>query len=131
MNRSTSREATAEELNQYGAYDAGLSREQILGVCTYTEDTEIGKNTYKSFVSEALPQMLYRCAEVQRIAVDEQENLYVQYTDPDNRNVTLVLDGAGTKELAVYDPAGDLLFHRTGDTTVVWERFATGIQWGK
>ena len=131
LNRSTSREATAEELALYGAYDPGLTAGEILAVCTYTEDAEIGRNTYKTYASSRLPEMLHGCSELQRIAEDAQGNLYIQYNDPENRNVTLAYSGDTLRELAVYDPAGDILFHRLEDSMVVWEKFSSGVQWGR
>lgn len=131
LNRSTSREATAEELARYGTYDPGLTAGEIMAVCTYTEDAEIGRNTYKTYASSQLPGMLYNCRELQRIAVDDQGSLYIQYNDPDNRNVTLAYSGDTLQELAVFDPAGDILFHRQEGAVEVWEKFSSGIQWGR
>lgn len=131
LNRSTSREATPEELARYGAYDPGLTAGEIMAVCTYTEDAEIGRNTYKTYASSQLPGMLHDCAELQRIAVDDQGSLYIQYNDPDNRNVTLAYSGDTLQELAVFDPAGDILFHRQEGAVEVWEKFSSGIQWGR
>lgn len=130
LNRSTSREATAEELARYGAYDPGMDASALLALCTYTQDEQIGRNTYRMYTSEQLGDVLHRCAGIARIAVDGNGDLYIQYTDPEGRNVTLAYAGDALRELAVYDPAGDILFHRLENTVEVWEKFTTGVQWG-
>lgn len=130
MNRSTSREATPEELAEYQPYEIGWTPEQILGECMFLEEAEIGKNSYQIYDSTKMQEILYHCSQIERIAQDASGILYVQYTDSDDRSVTLAYTDEGLMELAVYDSRTDTLFHKTKDQTVVWEKFRSGVQWG-
>lgn len=131
VNRSVSRDATLEELERYQQYDRGLGKTELLAVCTYQEDAAIGSGSYRMYTSAELPGLLYHCAELERIAEDASGMLFIQYRDPDNRTVTLAYSDSALTELAVYDPEADILFHSTPEKTEVWEKFNSGVQWGK
>lgn len=132
LNRSTSRAPTPEETASFEAYDPALTRDGILEECTYAEQAQIGQNMYKTYTSQTLSGMLYSCDELQRIAVDDEDYLYIQYSDGTaGRMVTLVYSEAGLQELGVYEQSRDILYHRLDGETEVWERFTTGIQWGR
>lgn len=131
FNRSTSREPTEAELQTYAPYAVeGLDMDTILAQCTQAGAEEIGDNTYATYTSDTLGQSLYQCAEITEIIVSEAGLLNLSYTDTEGRVVVLGYNSEGMTELAIYEESTDTLFHTTDGTTVVWEKFRTGYQWG-
>lgn len=135
-NRSTKREPTQQEIETCAPYAVdwqalgeGTDKEIILSLCTYTEEQTIGSNVYEIYTSEQLGDYLYQFGEMTQIAVLE-DVLYIQYTDSHGKTITLGYTDAGLMEKAVYNPETDILYYEQGDITEVWEKFATGIQWG-
>lgn len=138
VNRSTKREPTPEETAAYAPYAVdwqqetgaeGTDLEILLSLCAFSEEKTIGGNTYQIYTSDALGNYLYRFGEMTEIAMLDG-TLYIQYTDDGGNTVTLGYNGTGLVEKAVYRPETDTLYYACGDSVEVWEKFASGIQWG-
>lgn len=140
MNRSTSREATAQELEEHAAYlvdwtavpgwEPGKSeKEFILSLCSYAEEREIGSNVHQVYTSETLGDYLYRCHELAEITV-MNGSLYITYYAEDEDMVILAYNDEGLFERAVYDAQTDALFHEMNGSAVVWSKFRNGFQFG-
>lgn len=139
VNRSTSREATALELETYAPYsvdwtsqdDSGAKsdKEIILALCESAGEKEVGSSTYPSYTSGSIGSYLYHFSEILEIYTMD-EVLYVSYKDTDDRTVILAYNDTGLCERGIYNPADDTFFHELDGVVTVWEKFAGGIQWG-
>lgn len=140
MNRSTSREATAQEIEDHAAYlvdwtsvpgweDGKGEKEFILSLCSYVEEQEIGSNVHQVYSSDILGDYLYRCHDLTEITV-MNGSLYITYYAEDGDMVILAYNDAGLFERAVYDAQTDTLFHEMNGSTVIWNKFRNGFQFG-
>lgn len=140
MNRSTSREATAGEIEAQAAYlvdwtavpgwQEGMGeKEFILTLCDYVEDQTIGSNVHQVYSSETLGDYLYRCHELTEITV-MNGSLYITYYAEDEDMVILAYNDGGLFERAIYDAQTDTLFHERDGSAVVWNKFRSGFQFG-
>lgn len=140
LNRTTSREATVEEIAASEAYvvdwkaipgwEAGMTEKGfILTLCSYDRDEEIGSNVHKLYTSEILGDHLYRCHELSEITV-MNETLYITYFAEDGDMVILAYTDEGLNEKGIYDAETDTMFHEIDGTAVVWNKFRSGFQWG-
>lgn len=131
VNQSTSREPTEAELQTYAPYAVeSLTLQAVLDQCAEAGQEEIGDNTYTTYTSDTLGQLLYQCGQITEIIRNEEGTLNISYTDTQGRLVILGYTEEGLVELAVYDEPTDTLFHTINGATVVWENFRNGIQWG-
>ncbi len=140
MNRTTKREASAEEIAANQAYavdwtavpgwDGKMAeKEFILTLCSYVQDKEIGSNVHKVYSSDVLGNYLHRCSELGEITLMDGV-LYITYFADDGDMIILSYGEAGLVEKAVYDAQTDELFHELNGETVVWSKFRNGFQWG-
>lgn len=140
LNRSTSRDATAEEITANEAYiidwtaipgwqEGMTEKEFILSLCSYDREEEIGSNVHKLYSSGILGDYLYRCHELSEITV-LNDTLYITYYAEDEDMVILAYTDEGLNEQAVFDAQTDTLFHKIDGTAVIWSNFSTGFQWG-
>lgn len=139
LNRSTSRAPTDEELAACAPYAVDWTaldetgklteKEIILSLCESVGDKVLGSNTYPCYTSETIGTYLYNFGEIGEIYTAD-ELLYLSYTDADTHLVILAYDDDGLYELGVYHPENDTFFHELDGSVEVWEKFATGIQWG-
>lgn len=140
MNRSTSREATAQEIEENAAYlvdwtavpgweEGKTEKEFILSLCAYEKEEEIGSNVHQVYSSDVLGNYLYRCGELTEITV-MNDSLYITYYAEDEDMVILAYNDEGLFERAVYDAQSDTLFHDTNGSAIVWNKFRTGFQFG-
>lgn len=136
LTRTTSRDATAEELEKYAAYDvlwdampeAGEGQSQkdrILALCTALEETQVGESQYSAYASETLGQHVYHCRQVDQILVSEDGVLYINYTDLDGLSVILGYDADGLQERSIYDRETDILYYELNGTVIVYEHFSS------
>lgn len=141
MNRTTSREATAKEIEanhgyapdwtQIPGWEAGMTEKAfILNLCSYVKDETIGSNVHRIYSSDILPDYLLRCHELSEITV-MNETLYITYYAEDEDMVILAYTDEGLNELAVFDAETDTLYHEIDGTAVIWNKFRGGFQWGK
>ncbi len=139
-NRSTKRLPTPEETAMAQTYAAdfnaltgrgGAQKDIILSMCVQGENKQSRFEEYKSFTSTALSDYLYQCVEVKEILLADDGKLSVSYVALEDREVILVYDQDGLFELAVYTPANDTLYYQQGEKVEVWEKFRSGIQFGK
>ncbi len=140
-NRSTSRDATAAEINAHRVYrvdcsalpgwEAGMTeKEFLLSLCSFQEEKEIGSNIHQVYSSDVLGEYLHRCHELSEITV-MNGTLYITYYAEDQDMVILAYTDDGLNEMAVYDGKTDTLFHEIDGAAVVWNKFRGGFQWGK
>lgn len=140
VNRSQSREATAEEIaahvpyavdwTQVSGWQEGMSEQEfILSMCSYEGQTEVGDNVYDSYSSDTLAGFLYRCNELSDIMA-LNGILYITYYPEGEDMVILGYDDSGLCEKAVYDGETDTMFHELDGTATVWTKFRNGVQWG-
>lgn len=136
--RTTSRDATAEELAKYGVYDVLWDTmpqaeegqnlaDRILALATLVENTQVGENQYDTYTSETLAACLYKCQQVDQILTAEDGAVYISYTDTDGLGVILSYQGDSLYERSVYVPETDILFYQSGDTVVVYEHASNGM----
>lgn len=141
LNRSTSREATADEIAAYQAYaidwsavdgwEAGMTeKEFLLTLSIFQEDQTIGNNVHQVYSSDALPAYLYRCHELAEITLMD-DCLYITYYAEDGDMIVLSYADEGLNEMAVYEAESDTLFHSMDGVSKVWNKFRGGFQWGK
>ncbi len=141
FNRSTSREATAEEIAAHEVYaldwtavpgweEGRTEKEFILELCSFQQEKEIGSNVHKVYSSDVLGEHLYRCHELSEITL-MNNTLYITYFAEDGDMVILAYSDDGLTEMAVHDADTDTLFHKIDGKCVVWNKFRTGFQWGK
>lgn len=140
-NRSTSREATAEEIAAHAAYavdwtqvpgwqEGMTEKEAILSLCSYEGQEEIGSNVHDTYSSDTLAGYLYRCDELAEVTV-LNGILYITYYAADQDMIVIAYDDNGLAEKAVFDAETDSLFHEINGTIQVWEKFTSGFQWGE
>ena len=140
-NRSTSREATAAEIDDHQAYavdwtavpgwDAEMTeKEFLLNLCSFQQEEQIGNNIHQVYSSDVLGEYLYRCHELSEITV-MSGTLYITYYAEDGDMVILAYTDEGLNELAVFDSESDTLFHMIDGTSIIWNKFRGGFQWGK
>lgn len=141
LNRSTSREATAEEIANHQLYavdwksipgweDGMTEKEFLLNLSSFQEEREIGSNVHQIYSSDAMAGYLYRCHELSEITV-MNETLYITYHCEDEDMVILAYDDVGLNEMAVFDAETDTMFHMIDGNSIVWNNFRGGFQWGK
>lgn len=140
-NRTTSRDATAEEIAANQAYAVDWStvpgweesmteKAFILNLCSFDREEQIGNNIHKLYSSGILGDYLYRCHELSEVTVMDQ-TLYVTYYCEDEDMVILAYNDQGLTELCVFDAQSDTLFHEINGDAVIWNKFRGGFQWGK
>lgn len=136
-NRSVKREPTQQELEASSAYvvdwqqardQKGTDKEIILGLCTYVEKRTIGETVYDIYTSDVLGAYLHNFHEMKEIALYNNENLFIQYTESNGNMVLLGYDEEGLTELGIYDAQTDTFFHNLKGSVEVWTNFRTGMQ---
>ena len=99
LNRTTSRDATAEEIAAHQVYavdwksapgwEEGMSeKEFLLNLSSFQEEKEIGSNVHQVYSSDAMAGYLYRCRELSEITV-MNGTLYITYYCEDEDMVIL------------------------------------------
>lgn len=140
-NRSTSREATAEEIREAESYlidwsamagweDGMTEKEFILSLCSHDRDEEVGGVNQSYYTSEILPERLHRFGRWMEV-MERQGCLYVCYLAEDDDQVILAYTDEGIYEVCVYDEETDSMYHMIDGTSVVWNKFRNGFQFGK
>ena len=141
LNRSTSRDATAEEITASRNYvtdwtavpgwEAGMTeKEFILNLCSAAEEQTIGDVVQTTYRSDVLGNYLYRCHELTEILL-RQDYLYLSYLAEDKDMVILAYTDAGIYEICIYDAQEDTMYHEIDGSIMVWNKFRSGFQWGK
>lgn len=141
LNRTTSRDATAEEIAAHQVYavdwasvpgweDGMTEKDFLLNLSSFQEEKEIGSNVHQVYSSDAMAGYLYRCQELSEITV-MNETLYITYYCEDEDMVILAYDDEGLNEMAVFDSQTDTLFHMIDGKSLIWDHFRGGFQWGK
>lgn len=130
---TTSRDATAEELALYGAYDVAWDSlpgeegqtltERILAQCTLEGKESAGDNEYDSYSSGTLGQYLHGCATLDKVLTDGSA-VYIYYTDTAGISVFLTCGSSGVTERSAYDSTKDIMFYQSGETAIVYEHFS-------
>jgi len=141
LNRTTSRAATAAEIDAHQTYavdwtavpgwEEGMTeKEFLLNLCSFQQEEQIGNNIHQMYSSDVLGSYLYRCHELSEITV-MNGTLYITYYAEDEDMVILAYKDEGLNELAVFDSESDTLFHMIDGTSIIWNKFRGGFQWGK